>query len=274
MKRAGIIAALALVIGLLPAVANAQVDPNYHWKTDISSKFLAGKPLANQVLHRVPGSYFDATPVNPAAREALGRGKSLYGPGAPIYVGQYGMCTVTAVGTDATGRRVALTAGHCGNVGDPVSAADSLEAGYSGRVVRKNAALDYLVIELGPNTELTASYNGTTIRSLGGGVALGNTLCKNGYATGITCGITWASDHSLQIAQICAMAGDSGAPVYAGERLVGMVKGGIFPSQLNLSCRSPLQGAFHAPTASRPIDSVIADLNAAPGPGQGFRLAT
>ncbi len=40
------------------------------------------------------------------------RGKSLYGPGTPLYVNQDTMCTLTAAGTDAAGRKVGLTAGH------------------------------------------------------------------------------------------------------------------------------------------------------------------
>ena len=78
MKRAGGIVAAALLLSTMPAVANAQVDPNYHWKTDPVSKVLAGKPFADRVLNRVPGSFFDANPANPAARAAAGRGTSLY----------------------------------------------------------------------------------------------------------------------------------------------------------------------------------------------------
>lgn len=269
LKVAAIVAALAL----LPITAHAQADPNYHWRTDPVSKVLAGKPQAPRVLHRVPGSFFDAHPAAPGARAAVGRGKSLYGPGTPIYVGRDGMCTVTAVGYDNAGRRIALTAGHCGNIGDRVAAADSLEAGWSGTLVRKNPHLDYGVIELGPNTELTASYNGTTIRSTGGFARTGDQLCKNGYASGITCGPTWVADQHRQYTQVCAMAGDSGAPVYSGTRLVGMVNGGILPREINLECMTPLQGGIHAPTVSANIDAVLADLNRAPGPGTGFRLA-
>ena len=38
---------------------------NYVWRTDPVSKALAGKPMADKVLHRVPGSFFDA-PRTPA----------------------------------------------------------------------------------------------------------------------------------------------------------------------------------------------------------------
>ena len=270
-------AAAALVTAatllLSPATANAQADPNYHWRSDPVSKALAGKPFADRVLNRVPGSHFDAHRIYPGAADSLRRGKSLYGPGTPIYVGPRGMCTVTAAGRDGAGRAVALTAGHCGNVGDQVASADSLEAGWSGRIVRKNPHLDYAVIQLGGNAELTASYNGSTIRSLGGAARPGQMLCKNGYATGVTCGHTWIADHNRHNTQVCAMAGDSGAPLYDGTRLVGMINGSPLPPGINLECKTPLQGGLHAPTVSTNIDRIISDLNSAPGPGNGFRLA-
>src|SRR5699024_833913 len=36
------------------------LDPNYRWMNDPVSKVMAGKPLEDWVLHRVPGSWFDA----------------------------------------------------------------------------------------------------------------------------------------------------------------------------------------------------------------------
>lgn len=274
-RVAAVTAVLASALAAVssPAVAQAQMDPNYHWRNDPLTKVMAGKPFVDRVLHRVPGSWFDAAPVSPGAQDALRRGKSLYGPGAPLYVGNFSMCTAAAVGTDSAGRMVAITAGHCGHVGEPVAAADSLQAGWSGRVARKNDALDYAVIELGPNAELTASYNGTTVRSAGGRANPGEVVCKNGYASGATCGAVLGADSQRHFTHLCAMAGDSGAPVYSGERLVGMVSGGLLPPGLNLQCKTPLQGALHAPTVVTNIDAVIADMNSAPGVGQGFVLA-
>lgn len=271
--RALAAAALAALTVVAAPQVQAQTDPNYQWRTDPASKVLAGKPFADGVLHRVPGSWFDAQRANPGAARAAARGRALYGAGAPIYVGLYGMCTVAAVGTDGAGRKVALTAGHCGNVGDQVVAADSFAAGPTGRVARKNGALDYAVIALGPRADLTTSYNGTTIRSTGGAARTGDTLCKNGYATGVTCGMTWFADGVRNQSQVCAMAGDSGAPLYSGTRLVGMVNGSSIPQTANLACSTPLQGPIHAPTVSTNIDAIIRDLNAAPGVGNGFRLA-
>ncbi|WKK61060.1 S1 family peptidase [Corynebacterium sp. P3-F1] len=276
MKIRTMAAAVLTTLGLVAAPqaqAQVQTDPNYQWRTDPAAKVMAGKPFADGVLRRVPGSWFDAQRANPEAKNAAARGRALFGAGAPIYVGLYGMCTVAAVGTDAAGRKVALTAGHCGNIGDQVVAADSFAAGPTGRIARKNGALDYSVIELGPRADLTASYNGTTIHSTGGAARTGDTLCKNGYATGVTCGMTWMADGVRIQSQVCAMPGDSGAPLYSGTRLVGMVNGSSIPRFANLACSTPLQGPIHAPTVSTNIDAIIRDLNAVPGVGNGFRLA-
>ena len=47
---------------------------NYVWRTDPISKALAGKPTVDRVLHRVPGSFFDAPRTPPESDAALRRG--------------------------------------------------------------------------------------------------------------------------------------------------------------------------------------------------------
>ncbi|AGF71794.1 hypothetical protein A605_03915 [Corynebacterium halotolerans YIM 70093 = DSM 44683] len=252
----------------------AQVsDPNYRWRSDLSSKLMAANPTADHVLHRVPGSWFDAPRIPEESVLAQNQGKSLYGPGTPLYIGESKMCTLGVVGTDAQGRKVGLTAGHCGEPGELVASADSWQVGPSGTVVASNAAHDYSVIEFGSNAELTRSYNGVTVNEVGGApVTLGQQLCKQGVATGFTCGITWAGDGNTQLSQVCASVGDSGGPVLAGNRLVGLVSGGSLPDP-NLACRTPLQGVLFMPTVSTSINAVLADLEASGGPGAGFVLA-
>ena len=63
-------------------------------------------------------------------------------------------------------------------------------------------------------------------------------MCKTGVASGTTCGYVWVADEGRNVSQVCAMAGDSGAPVMEGDRLVGMVSGGALPDH-NLLCRTP-----------------------------------
>ncbi|MBG6123242.1 S1 family peptidase [Corynebacterium aquatimens] len=252
--------------------AQAQNDPYYKWRTDPISKTMAGKPAAPGVLHRVPGSWFDANRVPDHVAHAAARGRAVYGPGAPILVGN-GLCTVTVAGTDAAGRKVAITAAHCGGVGAPVVLADARQLGRTGTVAYRNEALDYAVIVLGRNADITNNYNGHAIRGVAAPPPPGARMCKNGFASGFTCGNAWFNRGVETISQVCAMGGDSGAPLFVGDRLVGMINGGILPPLLNLQCMTPLQGGFHAPTATVQFGPVLADLNSQRVPGSGFRFA-
>ena len=247
--------------------------PNYHWSTDPLDQVLAGKlPGSGAVLHRAPGSYFDAAPVPPEAVDAAERGHALMGAGTPIYVGDDSMCTLTAVGTDAQGRKVGLTAGHCGEVGESVYSADALGVGAAGTVVAKDLEYDYAVVELGSNTELTDNYGGVKVNGVGTmNAGLGTQLCKQGVATGYTCGTTWLAQPGFAITQVCAGAGDSGAPVLQDGRVVGSVTGGMLPFY-EISCRTPLQGPLFMPTLVSPIAPAVDSLNRtdASRPGSGF----
>lgn len=246
--------------------------PNYHWKYDPFSKFMAQRFTAERVLHRVPGSWFDQ-PDTPLASIATERdGNSLYGPSTPVYVGDNQLCTIAATGYDKRGRKVAITAGHCGEPGAPVMSADSWRVGRSGTVVSTNKELDYSVIELDSNARVSRRYNNVTVSHVGGEApGQWKRVCKTGVASGTTCGHVWTSDKNSNMSQVCAMAGDSGAPVMEGDRLVGMVSGGALPDH-NLSCRTPWQGAAHMPTVSTNFEAVRQDIDAKDGVGSGFRL--
>lgn len=263
-------AAALATVACVAAPAQAQVDPNYNFRTDMPSKVLAGKPFADRVLHRVPGSLHDAPRTPQAAKDAQQRGKSLYGPSTPIYVGAGPtevMCTVTVAGYGEHGNKYALTAGHCGKEGDPVTSADSWQLGPSGTIVKVNRELDYALIELGSNAEVTRSYDGVTINHLGSKpLPRGQNVCKKGVASGTTCGATLSDWGTMNVNHVCAMQGDSGAPLFTGDRLVGLINGGMFPAPFDVQCASPLQGPIHAPTGSARMDAVLSDLN------NGFRL--
>lgn len=246
--------------------------PNYHWRNDVAAKAMAGSS-ADPVLHRVQGSWFDAPDIPAESKAAEERGVSLYGPGTPVFVGDSMVCTLGVAGYDEAGRKVGLTAGHCGNEGDAVISADSWQVGPSGRVVAGNAYHDYSVVEFGDNAEVSNTYNGVTVNSVGGPTpGPGEILCKQGMATGHTCGNTWTANQDVILAQVCAMQGDSGAPVLRGDRMVGMVSGGVLP-YYELQCQTPLQGQLFMPTAATNMTGVLADLDANGGPGAGFRPA-
>ena len=252
-----------------PEFQPQETDPNYSWKNDALSKVAAGKPGADFVLHRVPGSYFDAPRIPEESNVELTQGRSLYGPGTPLYVNESSMCTLATAGYDGQGRKVGITAGHCGNVGDDVASADSWQVGPSGTIAAKNEYLDYSLIEFGSQAQVSRSYNGLHAQSLGGEVHPGAVTCKNGVATGTTCGATYLENSEIQINQVCAMGGDSGAPLYENGRIVGLITGGVID---NFDCRSPWQGSIHSPTTATRMDAVIADLNQRGGVGAGFSL--
>ena len=260
-------------IGERPAIIeNPAIDPNMRWVNDPLSKILAGKPTEDFVLHRVPGSWFDAPRIPEESNEHLAQGTSLYGPGTPLFVGDSGICTLAVAGTDAQGHKVGITAGHCGAEGDHVASADSWQVGNSGTIVASNAHHDYSVIEFGSNAEVSRSYNNVTVDEIGGGPRFGDQVCKNGVGTGHTCGVHYGDAEGIQFNQVCASLGDSGGPLLVGNRLVGIISGGINPTGVDLSCRSPLQGFLHVPTMASDANTIFADLDARGGVGAGFQL--
>lgn len=243
---------------------------------DPVSKILGATP--GPVHKRVDGVWF-SSPTAPAEAERLAaQGRALVGPGTPILVGDGGarnVCTVTAAGRDAGGRLIATTAGHCGGVGAPVRSMDATEAGVIGSVQRVDATFDYAVLVLHGNAVPTSTYGDTRVASVGDLPNAGEIACKQGIATGRTCGPTWvqgapgsAGDPHVST-QICAAPGDSGAPVFVGDRLVAMVKG----ANSAPACVTPLQGPAFAPTIVTSVRAQIDDMNLHGGPGGGFRLA-
>ncbi|WP_420099637.1 S1 family peptidase [Corynebacterium sp.] len=216
--------------------------------------------------HRLEGQYFTSPGVPAAAVDA--RPSILVGPSTPLIVGP-SVCTTTAAGYDGAGNAVAVTAGHCGTAGDEVRSADDPEGAVIG-TFQRNGAVDNGVILLNDRAQVTSSYN-TVLGSAGGPLpAAGAQVCKTGIATGTSCGPALATSGSGFGVHLCASHGDSGAPVYAGGRLVGLLSGGFAGLP---SCRTPLQGPVHSPVLAVTWDAVAAEMNAAGGVGAGFRLA-
>src|SRR5699024_12863584 len=110
---------------------------------DLFSKIAAGKPFQDFVLHCAPGSFFDAPRVPEESNKAMTEGKSLYGPGTPIYINDETLCTLTMAGTDADGRKGGGTAGRCAEVGARGASADSWQLGRSGSVVPQTDGPDH-----------------------------------------------------------------------------------------------------------------------------------
>lgn len=216
--------------------------------------------------HRVPGHYFTSPGVPPEAEDV--QPSVLVGPSTPLIVGP-SVCTASVAGYDAAGNAVAITAGHCGNPGDEVKSADDPEETVIGTYER-TGAVDNGIILLNDNAQVSNSYNDVTLSGLGG-VAPGNfgEVCKTGITTGTSCGPVFAESGSQFATQVCASHGDSGAPVYAGNRLVGVLNGGLAALP---SCQHPLQGPVHSPVMTTYWGTVANEMDANGGVGAGFHL--
>lgn len=82
--------------------------------------------------------------------------------------------------------------------------------------------------------------------------------------------MTYQQAKEVQINQVCAMEGDSGAPVMYKGRIIGAISRGLIPGLPD--CRTPLQGALHDPTVAMNMDAILADMNRRGGVGAGFTL--
>lgn len=257
---AGLLASLGMAAGLgVGAAGQAAANPMGSLDSALTA---TGQPGP----HRVPGHYF-TSPTAPAEQQRI-KPRALLGPSTPIMVGD-SICTLSVTGIDAAGNKVGITAAHCGVPGSPVRSLDAPEAGVIGKVV-KFGNLDYSVIRLRPDVQLTRNYGRVALNRIGGPApAVPNTACKTGVATGTKCGPVLGHLGQTFVSHICASLGDSGAPVYAGGRLVGILNGGFQPLP---SCTTPLQGPLHSPAVSTSWDAIAADMNALGGSGAGFRL--
>ncbi|RMI30844.1 peptidase S1 [Nocardia stercoris] len=186
-------------------------------------------------------------------------------------------CTITAVGTDRDNDLVALTAGHCGEIGARVAAEENLHAGSVGVIVNKSSTGDWAVIVLNPGKVAPVRQVGpTVIDTVGGHPRVGDLACKNGRTTGFTCGPIWETHSTYFRSELCANHGDSGAPVLEGNRVVGMVVAGTDftagPIDIPLpDCTGP-GDLIHEPELATDFAGVLADIDRGGGPGAGFHL--
>lgn len=174
----------------------------------------------------IAGLLVAAAPA-PAAPAAI-----TVGSGSPIHMpqpdGQVGACTVAGVGNDKFGNKVALTAGHCGKVGDKVTTASGKPLGtYAASVMNVNGVvqfnkLDYAFIKLNNNVQFK------TVTSLAPkGISpnkptLGQVVCKDGITTGVTCGALLGASRTEGAGYQFTYFGDSGGPVTMNGKLVGV----------------------------------------------------
>lgn len=186
-------------------------------------------------------------------------------------------CTLTAIGSDASGNLVGLTNAHCAydsqrqGAGDAVYLQSAVEFGPAhdpslGRIGTVDyisggnpiapgphgVGLDYAVIVFDRSkVNPVATVGDTTIRSIADPPPEGTPVCKQGTTSGRTCGTTLTSMGPYLVTTVPEFPGDSGAPVVAGETLIGnqWVWGG-----------------------SSSMTAILEDLAARGGAGAGFHL--
>ncbi|APA99086.1 S1 family peptidase [Nocardia seriolae] len=198
------------------------------------------------------------------------------GGGSGIVLGSNTACSLTTIGHDGAGRLVGLTAGHCAPAGTVVAAEKFPAAGPLGTVAfsTDGSGLDYAVIEFDADKVAPVRTVGaTTIAGLAPAPGPGAQVCTDGRTTGFNCSLNWGPFADVSLDQTCSNHGDSGGPVTAGDRLVGMLQGMLIGAdgvRFDLPC---LTAAFpiHSPTYYRPIDQILAAVNASGGPGSGYQ---
>ncbi|BAW03930.1 peptidase S1 [Nocardia seriolae] len=186
-------------------------------------------------------------------------------------------CTLTAIGSDAEGNLVGLTNAHCAydsarqGAGDAVFLQSAVEYGPEhdpalGRIGTVDyisggnpiapgphgVGLDYAVIVFDRSkVNPVATVGDTTIRSISPPPVEGTPVCKQGKTSGRTCGNTLTSMGPYLVTTVPEFPGDSGAPVVAGEALIG---------------NQWVWGGSSAMTA------ILEDLDRRGGVGAGFHL--
>lgn len=197
------------------------------------------------------------------------------------------VCTVAYSFTLTDGRRIAVTASHCGKQGDHVWAGSSTEEFiypadpigtviYSDLYSERTSNLDVALIEL-TNAPLEYDTNLTLETRVADVLdTLPEQVCKYGRVTGQTCGeLTHvpelsklnAGDATLESesarARVCAKSGDSGGPVFgnvAGQQvIVGLVSGTTRRLEQSSSCDgvTDVELSF---TAATEIQQLIRDV--------------
>lgn len=211
----------------------------------------------------------------------------IVGGGAGLLIGTGSsaqLCTLNSIGRDRFGGLVGLTAGHCGSVGETVRLETAAGSGVIG-VVRSSvltaapssvSGLDYAVITFATaKVRPTATRGRVMIAGVGRDPAVGATVCKQGRTTGFSCGpvLRPLAPTSIVVAT-CAQPGDSGGPVIAGGRVVGLLRGSVVYSgtagSAYPSCSTPAD-AGRTPAAASSMSAIVADLGRAGGVGAGYR---
>lgn len=162
-------------------------------------------------------------------------------------------CTVAFSFSDTSGRNFAVTASHCGNVGDLVWPTNAeyatdyqVEAGrfiYSGLFAEGGDGVDVGIIEITDPQRFMEVIGAPIPTGIGEEIPELGRVCKTGSTTGYTCG-PFLETQRVQIidtdvdiprstygdiAEVCVSPGDSGGPVFSEVNgravIIGVVSG-------------------------------------------------
>ncbi|MGW6377488.1 Ig-like domain repeat protein [Rhodococcus sp. NPDC055112] len=182
-------------------------------------------------------------------------GDAIMGGDAYDYVHAFGgdshRCTLGFNGTDASGRAVTITAGHCDPADPDVAGTDNASSGHEvvggvrgerfGEAVKTAKApmrLDYSVIKIDDN--FAKRFENNYVRVPGKApLAITGTadpvegapVCMSGMVTGYHCGTLKAAvagddrgNHTTGrfTVRICGLGGDSGSPMFTGTKALGI----------------------------------------------------
>lgn len=180
--------------------------------------------------------------------------------GAPILSG----CNVAAAGRDSFGNKVALTAGHCGELGQKM-AVNGQAVGTYAAVVNQNTIpvnrLDYAFVKLDDTVVIRDDpASPVDVKKISAPSTKVWPVCKYGHGilnTGERCGATTNVVNTELHTTIFTTPFDSGGPVYVNRtELVGLV--------------SRLQLTPFIPTVATRADAAVADATAKNTVGAGF----
>ncbi|MGB6040478.1 MAG: S1 family peptidase [Gordonia sp. (in: high G+C Gram-positive bacteria)] len=204
--------------------------------------------------------------ANAAPTTAVGGGSGI------VISGKY-LCTMTTVGHDRSGNLVGLTAGHCGNLGSPISLERNRGAGTIGRIVTKSKSWDVAVIRLDSSrVRPVRSVGPARISRVGTYPQPFSNVCKSGRTTGYTCGPTLVSEGATAFNYVCAAPGDSGGPIISNGRVVGMLNGAltIAGPGTSIECVHPAL-PIYTPMVATKMTDIVKVLNRTTAVGSGFR---
>jgi hypothetical protein len=253
IRRRGIAAAAALLAGLLLAPASAQAtgqaspaDPQTVAETLSARTAIPGTawlvdPRSHAVVaiadRTVTGARLDRLKAAAASRgvrvhRVAGTLALRLSGGDPIAGGGSYRCTL---GANVTGGGVYyfVTAGHCGSA---ASTWYTLTGALIGSTVSARfPSDDYALVRYTGSVTHEGTVGGQDITSARS-AHVGEHVCMRGATSGVRCGTVLALNATVNYAEgsvsglietnICSAPGDSGAPLYDGTVLLGLLSGG------------------------------------------------